>query len=135
MSEPELSDNESDGFSDGVSCNAYSDDLRDFEEEHSDIEIDMESIPIIPANKTKSSTSPIKTASTITHTNTPIKPIITKKPIVKKTTTSSTNSDRKETNQTILKEKAPSKTVNKEPKKEVNSNIMKKRLNISVKIF
>ena len=122
MSEPELSDNESDGFSDGftdgVGCNAYSDDLRDFEEEHSDIEIDMESSPIIPANKTKSSTSPIKTAATITHTNTPIKPIITKKPIVKKTTTSSSNSDRKETNQTILKEKAPSKKGPKELKKE-----------------
>ena len=118
MSEPELSDNESNGFSDDVSCNAYSDDLRDFEEEHSDIEIDMESIPIIPANKTKSSTSPIKTATTITHTNPPIKPIITKKTIVKKTTTSSTNSDRKEYNQPISKEKNTSKKGPKELKKE-----------------
>lgn len=77
MSEPEFSDNESNGLLDDISCDDYcgdSDASRDAVS--STIEIDMDSSPI----NTSTSTSAIK----ITKPIEPQKQIITKKPIIKK---------------------------------------------------
>jgi hypothetical protein len=111
MSEPELSDIESDWFPSDISYNDYSGDSDDFkcaDNKYPNIEIDMESSPI------KSTTLLIKTTKPLN----PEKRIITKKTIVKKTTTSSADFNKKETNQPSLKEKAPSKKGPKELKKE-----------------
>ena len=112
MSEPEISDVESDWFPSDISYNDYSGDSDDFkcaDNKYPNIEIDMESSPI------KSTTHLIKTINPPLN---PEKRIITKKPIVKKAITSSANSDRKETNQPSLKEDTSSKKGHKEPTKE-----------------
>jgi len=79
MSEPEFSDNESDGFPCDISCDDYCGDFDDArDEESSSIEIDMDSNPIKPSTSTFTST--IK----ITKPIEPQKRIISKKPIIKK---------------------------------------------------
>lgn len=142
MSDPDFSDIDTDGFPDDISCNVYSDDLRDSEGEHSEIEIDMDSSPIKCSSKTPSSikssviqSKPTKTTtSKIINTDTgntsstepnqitksviPKKSVISKKSIVKKSITSSNDCDKKETNQPILKEKESKKKVSNKIKKD-----------------
>lgn len=126
MSEPEFSDIEPDVALGNISYDDYSgdsDNARDSEEEYSEIEIDMDSCPIISAKTTKSSIKPIKTTINITAATNqpikPIKPIITKKPIIKKANTSSTGSCLLESKEPILKNKEPMKKRTNELKKEV----------------
>jgi hypothetical protein len=86
MSEPEFSDIELDGFPCDTCCDDYfvdSDDARDAES--SPIEIDMDSSPIKPA------ISAIETTNTIT----PMKRIISKKPIIKRESASTKDSSKK----------------------------------------
>jgi hypothetical protein len=137
MSEPEFSDIDSDGFPNDVSGDEYSDNLMDSCDEQ--LEIDMDSSPVISSNKNKTKTSitSIKTvinktaASNIAMTATttaikqPTKPIITtKKPIVKKAITSSIDSEKKVPKQPILedKEKYTSKKGTNEVKKEASES-------------
>lgn len=118
MSEPDISDIsdiEFDGFPNDISCDNYSGDSDDSRNDKSStIEIDMDSRPIINTNIKP--TIPPKTKNIV-----PIKPIITKKPIVKKANTSSINACPAESNQPqpVKKEKTPSKKGTKELKKEV----------------
>ena len=94
MSEPEFSDIESDGFPSNISYCDYSENLSDDGDVSSDIEIDMDSSPVI--NTASEPTIPPKTKNIE-----PMKRTITKKPIVRKESTS----------QPLKKEKEP-----KEPK-------------------
>lgn len=114
MSEPEFSDNESDGFPDDISCDDYcgdSDDSRNAES--SIIEIDMDSKPII--NTARKPTIQPKPKDIV-----PIKSIsiITKKPIIKKANTSSIDACLAESNKSVKNEKVSSKKGTKELKKE-----------------
>ena len=117
MTEPDISDNsdiDSDRFPSDISYDVDCGDSND--SRHADtstIEIDMDSRPII--NTPRKITIPPKPKS---KDIVPIKPIITKKPIIKKANTSSIDACLAESNQPVKKEKTSSKKGTKELKKE-----------------
>jgi len=120
-SEPDISDIESDGFPSDISCNVYSENLSDDGDVSSEIEIDMDSRPIInAANKSTISVNKIEpTISPKTKNIEPIKRTIKKKPIVKKESTSSKES----TSQPLKKGKETKET--KEPRESNTSKVVK----------
>ena len=124
MSEPEFSDMESDGFPSDISCNDYSENLSDGGNVSSDIEIDMDSSPIINTPSKPPVLAKTKTAEPIEPIE-PIKRTITKKPIVKKASTSSkdsSNDSSKETKLQPIKNVKETKAARESSKsKEVNT--------------
>ena len=118
MTEPDISDISDidlDGFPSDISCDDYSGDSNDSRhEEPSTIEIDMDSRPSI--STAKKPTIPPKSKEIVPIK--PIKPIITKKSIIKKANTSSIDACLAESNQPVKKERTSSKKETKELKKE-----------------